>query len=150
MEQIKYSTTGEKIKDITNANNTGLTGAKKVHFGMTGPKFVSAINTDMDKWADETAQHITNQSTPESFKSKYNEATLGGREFVLEFVLTPNDATVEVKEGTTVISAESGKYPINKGHSYTYTVSKTGYTPATGNISSVTADVKETITLVEE
>lgn len=66
----------------------------------------------------------------------------------IRFTLEPADAALVIKDGETVISAQTdGSYKLLKEHKYTYTASKTGYEDATGELYFEEGDTAKTITL---
>ncbi|WP_295579699.1 S-layer homology domain-containing protein [uncultured Oscillibacter sp.] len=68
---------------------------------------------------------------------------------VVTFAVTPEGATVVVKDGETVVPANAdGTYTLEQGKAYAYTVSADGYVTETGALTA-TEDKTVTVTLVK-
>lgn len=149
MEKISFETSSDELVTKTNANNNSVEGTTDIKYGMTSEEFLGAINDNRAIWANEAIYEVTAQSSPETFMNAYNEAVDGGLELSLTFDVTPEDATILVKEGETTINAVTGVYPITKGHTYEISVSKTGYKTYTETFTC-TGNVQAVIDLVSE
>ena len=74
-----------------------------------------------------------------------NVAGTGKQTSIVTFSVTPSDATIVVKDSDgNEVSAVGGKYALENGKNYTYTVSKSGYRTQT---STFTVTKAETITV---
>ena len=83
METIKLGMTSKKVLNIIRENNTESESetVKDVHVGMTGNEFRKALNSDLSVWAgDENYPEITNKSSDEVVRERFNTAANGGVE----------------------------------------------------------------------